>query len=337
MKALPCDIIKLMKSSEKPLISIIVPIYNVEDCVKECVDSILAQSYKNIEVILVDDGSQDKSGAICDEYAKKDKRVKVIHKKNGGVSSARNAGLETMEGEYISFVDGDDVLKVDCIKKLYEDILRTGADVSICGFTRFNEDGETTCSEEDFTGIKTSHEAMSLLLKNKFYPSPWGKLYKRGVFNGLRYDKQCTYGEDLDVIARALSEELKIYFNQENKDYLYRTRSDSAMGKGVYRKNCRDLFLVCDKIIEREKDGNNRALAYRFYVEKVLGFCMDCIKYNYKDKRELEFLRKRLEKYKKQQKIYDGRTKGEMLICLLFVYRQYGLLKILSKIKARLV
>ena len=334
MKALPCGIIKLMKGSEKPLISIIVPIYNVEDCVKECVDSILAQSYKNIEVILVDDGSQDKSGAICDEYVKKDKRVKVIHKKNGGLSSARNAGIEKMNGTFVNFVDGDDALRSNCIEKLYEDIIREKADISVCGFTRFDENGESTCSEADYSGVVSGRETMTLLLQEKIYPSAWGKLYKKSIFKKLRYNKQCKYGEDLDAIIRILDEKLKIVFSQEDKNYLYRTRANSIMGRGVYRKNCRDLFVVCDEIVRKEKGGPNEELAYEFYVEKVLGFCMDCIKYNYKDKEELEFLRSRLLKYKKQQRIYSNKTNKEKLFCLLFSRKQYGLLKILIKLKA---
>ncbi|MDO4729580.1 MAG: glycosyltransferase family 2 protein [Candidatus Saccharibacteria bacterium] len=320
-----------MKSNEKPLISIIVPIYNVEDCVEKCVDSILAQSYKNIEIFLVDDGSGDRSGVICDKYAKKDERVVVIHKKNGGLSSARNAGIKKMNGEYVSFVDGDDALKVDCIEKLYEDIVRENADVSACGFMRFDEYGESTCSEANFAGVVSSHDAMTLLLEKKIYPSAWGKLYKKGIFGKLRYNEQCKYGEDLDAIIRILDADLKIVFSQEDKNYLYRTRANSIMGKGVYRRNCRDLFVVCDEIIKKAQNGSNQDLAYEFYVEKVLGFCMDCIKYNYKDKEELEFLRKRLVKYKKQHSIYSGRTSKEKAICSLFARRQFGLIKILLK------
>ncbi len=323
-----------MKSSKKPLISIIVPIYNVEDCVKKCVDSILAQSYKNIEIILVDDGSEDRSGVICDNYAKKDKRVKAIHKKNGGLSSARNAGIEEMNGEYVNFVDGDDALRVNCLENLYKDIIREKADISACGFVRFDENGESTQSEANFAGIASGHEAMTLLLQKKIYPSAWGKLYKRSIFDTLRYNEQCKYGEDLDAIIRILGGDIKIIFSQEDKNYLYRTRANSIMGKGVYRRNCRDLFVVCDNIVKKEKGGPNEKLAYEFYVEKVLGFCMDCIKYNYDDKEELEFLRKRLVRYKKQQSIFSGRTGKEKLVCFLFARRRFGLIRILLKAKS---
>lgn len=329
-----CCIIELMKASEKPLISIIIPIYNVEDCVEKCVDSILAQSYKNIEVILVDDGSKDKSGDICDKYQKKDKRVKVIHKENGGLSSARNAGLDVIRGKYVNFVDGDDALRANCIEDLYGDLIRDDADFSACGFKRFDEAGETTESEADYRGVATSNEAMALLLQDKMYTSACCKLYKKKIFEKLRYDEKNRYGEDLEMMSRILKKDLKISINQKNRAYLYRTRANSIMGKGVYRKTCRDLFEVCDKIIGAEKDGNNRKLAYEFYVSRVLGFCMDCIKYNHKDKEELEFLRRRLLKYKNEQSLYSGRTRQEKINIFLFIHKNYRLLNLLSGIKS---
>jgi len=336
MKAVLCGIIKAMKKNEKPLISVIVPIYNIEDCVETCVDSILSQSYENIEVILVDDGSTDGSGSICDNYAKKDKRVFAIHKKNGGLSSARNAGIEKMNGEYVTFVDGDDALRPNCIEKLYKDLILAKADISACGFKRFDENGETTNSEMDYSGAASSSEAMTLLLEKKIYPSAWGKLYKKEIFSKLRYDEQCKYGEDLDMITRIFDRDLKVVFAQKDKSYLYRTRANSIMGKGVYRRNCRDLFKVCDNIIRISKDEKNKKLAYEFYVEKVLGFCMDCIKYNRKDKEELEFLRKRLIKYKKEQSLYSNRTGQEKISIFLFRYKKYLLIDLLSKIKEAL-
>ena len=115
-------------------ISIIIPVYNVETYIHKCIGSVLAQTYRNIEVILVDDGSPDNSGIICDEYAKKDKRVIVIHKKNGGLSDARNAGIDAATGDYIVFVDSDDYIAPDMIEKLYETQKRNNADITVCGY-----------------------------------------------------------------------------------------------------------------------------------------------------------------------------------------------------------
>ncbi len=114
-------------------ISIIVPVYKVEPYLRKCVDSILAQTFTDFEVILVDDGSPDNSGKICDEYASKDSRVRVIHKENGGLSSARNAGIDVARGKYLGFVDSDDYIEKDMYELLYDNIVKEQADLSICG------------------------------------------------------------------------------------------------------------------------------------------------------------------------------------------------------------
>ena len=117
-----------------PLITVIIPIYNAERFVRPSVDSVLAQTYLNLEIILVDDGSSDTSGAICDSYAEQDKRVRVIHKSNGGVSSARNAGLDAATGDYIAFVDSDDTIDTDMYDVLFRTIQKSGADMAVCGY-----------------------------------------------------------------------------------------------------------------------------------------------------------------------------------------------------------
>ena len=118
------------------LISIIVPVYNVEDYIKQCLDSILLQTYTNFEVIVVDDGSTDSSSEICDDFAKKDKRFNVIHKENGGVSKARNIALDNVNGSYVVFVDSDDVLPKDALKKMIDETIATNSEVSV---SKFNE------------------------------------------------------------------------------------------------------------------------------------------------------------------------------------------------------
>ena len=119
-----------------PAISVIVPIFNVENYVRKCVDSILNQTFSDIEIILVDDGSTDASGRICDEYLSKDDRIRVIHKENGGLSDARNAGLDMCTGEYIGFVDGDDYIDGDMYELLYKNLIQYDADISMCRFRR---------------------------------------------------------------------------------------------------------------------------------------------------------------------------------------------------------
>ena len=113
-------------------VSVIIPVYNVEKYLKECIQSVLRQTYKNLEIILVDDGSKDNSGNICDEYAKRDERIKVIHKKNGGLSDARNAGIDICTGEYIAFLDSDDFIEEDMYEFLVKNLEKAKADISIC-------------------------------------------------------------------------------------------------------------------------------------------------------------------------------------------------------------
>lgn len=121
---------------KEDLISIIVPVYKVENYLSKCLDSMICQTYKNIEIILVDDGSPDNSGKICDDYAKKDSRIKVIHKENGGLSDARNAGLKIATGKYIGFVDSDDYISVEMYEKLYNQAKKEDADIACCNYYR---------------------------------------------------------------------------------------------------------------------------------------------------------------------------------------------------------
>ena len=121
---------------KEELISVIVPIYNVEQYLEKCIESIISQTYKNLQIILIDDGSNDKSGKICNKYAEKDKRVVVIHKENAGVSEARNTGLDNAKGEWITFVDADDWIEEEYCQRLYNLVIETNSDVALCGYNR---------------------------------------------------------------------------------------------------------------------------------------------------------------------------------------------------------
>ena len=131
-----------MNGRTEPLISVIVPIYNVEQYLENCINSILNQTYRNLEVILVDDGSPDNCGGICDLYSDKDPRIKVIHKQNGGLSDARNKGLDAATGEYLAFVDSDDTILPEMIDKLYQRIVIDQSDLAFCGYQQVNQKGD---------------------------------------------------------------------------------------------------------------------------------------------------------------------------------------------------
>lgn len=186
-----CESIKVDKiKKEDKKISVIVPVYNVEQYIMRCVDSILNQTYKNLEIILVDDGSQDRSGAKCDSYLSRDRRIRVIHKKNGGLSDARNAGLEIATGDYFAFVDSDDYLDENMFLYLMNAILETGADIAICDKKKFSNENEIIKKESDFVeGFKMDAcKALKLLNElNQIDVSMCDKLFNQRLFKNLKF------------------------------------------------------------------------------------------------------------------------------------------------------
>lgn len=171
-------------------ITVIVAVYNIESYLKRCVDSIIGQTYRNLQIILVDDGSTDKSGGICDSYKEKDSRIEVIHKMNGGLSDARNAGLEKAEGDFVGFVDGDDWIEPFMYKKMLDACLDTGADIAIC---RYNQIGGSPDWEEPDGKIipLTKDEAMDLYIcgddQHVIYNSVWSKLFRKSIVGDIRF------------------------------------------------------------------------------------------------------------------------------------------------------
>ena len=173
------------------MISIIVPIYNVEPYLRRCVDSLLRQSYEDFELILVDDGSPDNCGNICDEYAAEDSRVRVVHKPNGGLSDARNAGLEIAQGEYIAFVDSDDWIAKDYLARLLAALLETDADICECDV--FRTSGEETSSEQGTPAVYKTIEALEQLIHDGvFRQHVWNKLYRREIIADILFPKGKT-------------------------------------------------------------------------------------------------------------------------------------------------
>lgn len=180
-----------------PLISIVVPVYNVEVYVAKCIESILKQTYSNLEIILVDDGSTDYSGKICDEYASKDNRIIVIHKANEGVSSARNVGIENAKGEYIAFVDPDDYIEINMMEVLLASITNNSSSISICGYIIEPSNTIQNFSVQGNKYVKYGYEVTQDILNDYFPKSfPWNKLYKKDLFNEIRYPQNRVY-EDI--------------------------------------------------------------------------------------------------------------------------------------------
>lgn len=191
-----------------PVISVIVPIYKVAAFLRPCVDSILAQTFTDFELILVDDGSPDGCGAICDEYAELDRRIHVIHQENGGLSAARNAGLSQASGQYIGFVDGDDYIHKDMYQTLYERLTADGSDMACCNYVSVDEAGKVCPAEQalplndDCVSVR---EAIGCLIQyGGYYGIACNKLYDRKIFQTIRYPIGKKY-EDTFVIHRILS------------------------------------------------------------------------------------------------------------------------------------
>lgn len=176
---------------KEKLISVIIPIYKVEQYLDECVESIIKQTYKNLEIILVDDGSPDACPQMCDEWARKDERIRVVHKKNGGLSSARNAGLDVATGEYISFVDSDDFIALDALKNLYERFQESEGIGIVSGMIYRYQDGKTCNFKQDWIlkdeKIISAKDFLLETMSQKTSYTVWNKLYKREILNGVRF------------------------------------------------------------------------------------------------------------------------------------------------------
>lgn len=217
-----------MINSVKEMVSVIIPIYNVEHFIEECIDSIVAQTYQNIEIICVNDGSPDNSGSICDQYACKDKRIRVIHLKNGGVSNARNMGIEAAQGEYIMFVDGDDYLAKDCIEYFVSLMHEFSADI-VYSDNYYTYEGEPQKRRER-RKLLSGEEAAVMQLCYRTNIGVWNKLFKRQVLKDLRFITSQRIGEGFNFNVSAFQRAQRVV-SGERKVYYYRQNNESSATK----------------------------------------------------------------------------------------------------------
>ncbi len=224
------------------LISVIVPVYNVEKHLDRCIESIVNQTYKNLEILLVDDGSPDNCPQKCDDWAKKDKRIRVIHKSNGGLSSARNVGIDAANGEYLNFVDSDDWIATDLFEKVMAIFEDKDPDIVNFNCSRINEKGEIYAfTEKVGDGLLTSEEALKELLKGNINNYAINKVYKKRVFEGIRFPEGRLW-EDMAICYKLLLNSSGIYCCSE-PFYFYFTRSDS-ISKIMNEKALCGIFLA---------------------------------------------------------------------------------------------
>lgn len=228
------------------LISVIVPIYNVEAYIEKCLNSILAQTHRELEIILVDDGSPDNCGQICDDYAKKDPRIRVIHKPNGGLSDARNAGLDIATGDYIGFVDSDDWIEPDMFAYLLDGLQKANAQISICNVIN-REDHRCIIKNLNYKEY-SGDEALKILLSDRMENYAWNKLYHRSLWDDLRYPKGKNF-EDVLTIYKTFMRADRIVQLPDAK-YYYRIRSDSISGSRDFANRIQIYTAFCDRYRE---------------------------------------------------------------------------------------
>ena len=231
------------------LISVIVPIYKVEKYLRKCIESILSQTYTNLEIILVDDGSPDKCGEICDEYEKRDSRIKVIHKKNGGLSDARNAGLDIMAGNYVAFVDSDDWIEPQMYEHLLEKLHYFHADISIGGVSCDLDDNGIINTEKIVSYDSAPFSEGNVETMHRFFTTSWAawdKLYKADLFRDIRYPVG-EINEDEAIVLQLLSKCTRVcYTNEVFYHYMRRPSSGSitaanfSVKKLAWQAHCRD-------------------------------------------------------------------------------------------------
>ena len=216
------------------LISVIVPVYNTEKYVRRCVESILGQSYRDLEIILVDDGSQDSSGKICEQLAAEDGRVKVIRQANSGVSAARNAGLDAANGEYITFADSDDYMSPGMIRRLYEILRENGAGISSCEYT--SDESELGAAQDAAPIVFDAAGGIGDMLCNRSITyAVCTKLFTRSIINNLRFCTEYSHNEDLLFCYEAFLNAEKVVHTKE-KLYLYYINPDSAVRSAFSHK-----------------------------------------------------------------------------------------------------
>lgn len=262
-----------------PLISVIIPVYNVEKYLHRCLDSVIAQTYQNLEIICVDDGSIDESGRICDQYAVRDARIKVIHQENQGLSAARNRGLDAAEGEYIAFVDSDDYILEDMYKKMLDKLLNYNVDLCVCQWQYEFSDGRQVVKKKNIDptiyGCKSSLEFARFLYmgnyENGVVVAAWNKLYRRALLDKIRFEGRIH--EDDAFNGRIMAKDVSVYVMEE-QFYVYAQNGDSLTNKPFSANK----FFFLDVLAERRElfksDAFIRQETELLYCNMYIEYCL---------------------------------------------------------------
>nr|WP_297705745.1 glycosyltransferase [uncultured Butyrivibrio sp.] len=302
----------------EPMISIICPVYNVEKYLVRCISSLICQTYANIEIILVDDGSTDNSGKICDDYAGKDNRISVIHKENGGLSSARNTGIDVASGDYILFVDSDDSISPRIIEDFYARIIDTESDMVIGGIKRVDEQGKYLDSldwGEDAVVSKHEYWVRFFEQKNGLGVVVNGKLYKKRIFDDLRFDEGKIFEDEL-IIHKIIDLCDRICIINDEY-YFYTKRNDGIMGKTKGVVNGYDKVEAYIKRAEYLYNTNELSFSLQCLEDAINRYFMVVSNPNNSDiKRKLEIKKMLSDVLRK----VEGNSKRYLLKKSLFLY-----------------
>ena len=260
--------------SEEKLLSVVIPIYNTAPYLKRCISSIQGQTYQKLEIICVDNGSSDNSLQILKEFEKDDSRIVVLEEKKKGVSAARNCGLKSAKGEYITFVDSDDAVLPDMYRTLIDILERERADISHCGYRRFEPDG----SYRDISGTgeyltENKWEAINHLLRGEKYTgSLWNKIYKGELFQGLSLDEELVHNEDFLLNYQLFNAAEKTVF-LDKPFYLYYIRKESASSSRNASLRSRNALSVSEKVWQLFRNTEvKEAAANKYYYDLVCSY-----------------------------------------------------------------
>ena len=269
-----------MKGNQVPLVSIIVPVYNAEKYLNRCIDSILSQTMTDFELLLIDDGSKDESGCICDEYAEKDARVRVFHKPNGGVSSARNLGLDNAKGKWITFVDADDRCSCNYLEHLLSKV-DDDTDLIISYAVICDSTGEKAEVYPEYRVNATNFERLFVDSDMHWHTSPWAKLYRASIIyeNSLRFNEMMHIGEDADFLFSFMLITDKICVSSDT-DYYYTCDVSGSLTKRINTidseiASYRTILCLVNRTIQQKNIKDNRSLdnlgwLVASYVRRVL-------------------------------------------------------------------
>lgn len=314
---------------DKDLISIIVPVYNVGKKLVKCVNSIINQTYKNLEIVLIDDGSNDGTEKICDDYLKIDNRIIVIHKKNGGVSTARNIGIKKSNGKYIAFVDSDDFVTVDFVEFLYKNMVENNAQISCCGCCKyFNDEKKEMIFYPNIRKKYNKIEAHKYLnITGYFGIAVRDKMFLKELFNYIKFPNKKN-GEDLDVLYKAIEKAGGLFYDSEIK-YYWVQRKGSITNSGETNSDILDVYDEMIKFYKEKKYNQVIPYAIQSYVLACIGI-YNTIMINKNDKKEMKKYRKKILQEKKYV-TYENLNQKRKIQLILF-YNNIFLYNIIFKI-----